>query len=74
MPNAPDPDKTMLSVRMPRTLYERLRKLARKNKMSITDYVLQIITLETKHITLTAEDYERIAKQTREAERRLRNR
>ncbi len=74
MPNAPDPDKTMLSVRMPRTLYERLRKLARKNKMSITDYVLQIITLETKHITLTAEDYERIAHQTREAERRLRNR
>lgn len=74
MPNAPDPDKTMLSVRMPRTLYERLRKLARKNKMSITDYVLQIITLETKHITLTAEDYERIAKQTREAERRLRSR
>lgn len=74
MPNAPDPDKTMLSVRMPRTLYERLRKLARKNKMSITDYVLQIITLETKNITLTAEDYERIAKQTREAERRLRSR
>ncbi|MBT9450680.1 arc-type ribbon-helix-helix [Akkermansia glycaniphila] len=74
MPNAPDPDKTMLSVRMPRTLYERLRKLARKNKMSITDYVLQIITLETKNITLTAEDYERIAQQTREAERRLRNR
>lgn len=74
MPNAPDPDKTMLSVRMPRTLYERLRKLARKNKMSITDYVLQIITLETKNITLTAEDYERIAQQTREAERRLRSR
>ncbi len=32
MPNQPDPDKIMLSVRVPRTLYEQLRKLAKSKK------------------------------------------
>lgn len=74
MPNQPDPDKIMLSVRVPRTLYEQLRKLAKNKKKSISDIVIDLIATEVSNISLTAEDYENIAQQVRKALRRYQNR
>jgi len=74
MPNQPDPDKIMLSVRVPRTLYEQLRKLAKSKKKSISEIVIDLISLEVSNISLTAEDYENIAEQVRKALRRYQNR
>lgn len=73
MPNQPDPDKIMLSVRVPRTLYEQLRKLAKSKKKSISEIVIDLISLEVSNISLTAEDYENIAQQVRKALRRYQN-
>lgn len=73
MPNKPDPDKTFLGVRIPRPLYVRLRKIAAQKKMTMTEYVLELLGRETRHITLTSEDYEKIAKETRRAEEKLRS-
>ncbi len=73
MPNQPDPDKIMLSVRVPRTLYEQLRKLAKSKKKSISEIVIDLISLEVSNISLTAEDYENIAEQVRKALRRYQN-
>ena len=73
MPNQPDPDKIMLSVRVPRTIYEQLTKLAKSKKKSISEIVIDLISLEVSNISLTAEDYENIAEQVRKALRRYQN-
>lgn len=72
MPNQPDPDKTHLGIRIPRVLHARLKRLARQYGFSVTDLVLLILNRETKNVVLTSEDYEEIAQQTRDAERKLR--
>lgn len=70
----PDPDKIMLSVRMPRTIYEQLRKLAKAKRISISDVVLELVSAKVMNISLTTEDYERITKQVKEAIERYKNR
>ncbi|MEG0724341.1 MAG: Arc family DNA-binding protein [Akkermansia sp.] len=74
MPNKPDPDKIMLSVRMPRTIYEQLRKLATKQGKSMSEIVIELVSSQVINIPLTVEDYEKIAKQVREATARYNNR
>ena len=73
MPNQPDPDKIMLSVRVPRTLYEQLSKLYKSKNKIISEIVIDLISLEVSNISLTAEDYENIAEQVRKALRRYQN-
>ena len=74
MPNMPDPDKHLVGIRMPRTLYKRLQKLAKQRKITIKDLILEILNRETINTILTPEDYEQIAKETRQASERYKNR
>lgn len=69
MPNAHSPDKEPLSMQVPRTLLGRLKIKARKMGMSVPNYVVTILTHETKDIALSSKDYEAIARATRQAER-----
>jgi hypothetical protein len=69
MPNVHSPDKEPLSMQIPRTLMGRLKLKARRMGMSVPSYVTSILTHETKDIALTSNDYEAIARATRQAER-----
>ena len=70
MPNKPNPDKHLVGVRMPRPLYERLKKLAKQRGEPLKDTILSILNIQTNNIVLTHEDYERIAKDTAAAEKK----
>lgn len=67
-PNKPDPTKRILNARVDRELYEKLKRMADAAHKSMTDIIIEELTTATKHIKLTAEDYEEIARQIREAE------
>lgn len=73
VPDSPDPDKQMLGIRIDRTLLKRVKRLAAKEGLTVSDLVRRILIESTLNITLTAEDYENITKKTREAEERLKN-
>lgn len=66
MPNQRHPDKTTLSVQLPRELMQQIRSLAKERKTSVTEIVEYILWRETKDIVLTDEDHEQI-KTEREA-------
>ena len=63
MANQPAPDKTMLALRIPRTLKVRIEKAAKHHNMSVTDYVLFVLNRETQNVELTPDDYRRIAQE-----------
>ena len=67
MPGQRHPDKTTLSVYLPRTLMQRLRRLATEQGTTVTGVVEAAVTKATRKVVLTPEDYEQIAKETREA-------
>lgn len=67
MPNQRHPDKETLSVYLPRTLMARLRNLARARKTTVTSVVEDLIYTATKDVSLSPEDYELIAQETRKA-------
>lgn len=67
VPGQRHPDKTTLSVYLPRTLMQRLRRLAAQRGESVTTVVEALVTHHTRDVTLTPEDYEQIARETREA-------
>lgn len=69
MPNQPAPDKVMLSVRVSRALKRRVQKAAKQNGVIVTDWIVATLTTQTQHITLTADDYRKIAEETEEAAR-----
>lgn len=73
MPNMPDPDKHLVGIRMPRTLHKRLQKIAQQRKITLKDFILEILIRETINTILTPEDYEQIAEETRKATRRYKN-
>ncbi len=70
MPNQHSPDKAVLSFYISRTLKERLKKLAKKNGMNLSQMLVSILTVETEHIELTADDFELIAAEVRRAKER----
>lgn len=74
MPNMPTPDKHLIGIRIPRTLYKRLQKLAQQRKTTLKDLILEILNRETINTILTPEDYEQITKETRRAAERYNNR
>jgi hypothetical protein len=67
MPNAHAADKEVMGFYIPRTLSRKVRKAARAQGLTVTAFIEQVLTHGTRHIELTPEDYEEIAKATRRA-------
>ena len=70
VPGQRHPDKTTLSVYMPRLLMQRLRRLALERNETVTAVLMAWLEAETKNVSLTPEDHEQIARETRAAMRR----
>lgn len=70
VPGQRHPDKTTLSVYLPRTLMQRLRRLANERGETVTTVIESMVTAQTRKIELTPEDYEQIARETRAAQKR----
>jgi len=68
VPGQRHPDKTTLSVYLPRTLMQRLRRLAAERGDTVTTVIESLVTTATRDVVLTPEDYEQIARETREAQ------
>jgi len=68
MPGQRHPDKITLSVYLPRTLMQRLRRLASERGETVTAVVEAMVTAQTRDVVLTPEDYEQIAEETRRAQ------
>jgi hypothetical protein len=68
VPGQRHPDKTTLSVYLPRTLMQRLRRLAADRGETVTTVIEAMVTAQTRQVVLTPEDYEQIAKETRAAQ------
>jgi hypothetical protein len=68
MPSQRHPDKTTLSVYLPRTLMQRLRRLATERGETVTTVIEAMVTAQTREVVLTPEDYEQIAQETRQAQ------
>lgn len=71
MANQRSPDKTILTVWVPRTLFARLKKAALKRVETVSEYVTSLITNATQNVELSPEDYRRIADETEQAAKRL---
>lgn len=71
MANQRSPDKTILTVWLPRTLFARLQKAAGQRQETLTQLVTDLITHATENVELTPEDYRRIADETEKAAQRL---
>lgn len=69
MPSQHSPDKEPLSLQVPRTLMGRLKREAKASHTKFPDYVIGYLSQKTNHIVLTSDDYEDIAKATKEAEK-----
>lgn len=67
MPGQRHPDKTTLSVYLPRPLMQRLRRLAAERGETVTSVVEAMVTSRTRNVVLKPEDYEQIARETRAA-------
>jgi len=67
VPGQRHPDKTTLSVYLPRTLMQRLRRLAGDRGETVTTVIESMVTAQTRAVVLTPEDYEQIARETRAA-------
>jgi hypothetical protein len=57
----------MLALRIPRALKVRLEKKAKGNRMTLSDYVVWILTRETNDVELSPDDYRKIADEIEEA-------
>lgn len=68
MPSQGSPDKTYLTIRVPRALKRRLEKLAESRGETLTDLVIAWAQKAVSNIELTAKDYEQIAKEVAAAE------
>lgn len=69
VPGQRHPDKTTLAVYLPRTLMQRLRRLAADRGETVTTAVEAMVTAQTRDVVLTPEDYEQIARETRAAQK-----
>ena len=64
------PDKEPLSLMIPRTMRARLERAARKSGKKLSTFVVELLASITANWTITAKDYEAIAKATKIAERK----
>lgn len=70
MPNQPDVNNTSFCVRIPRLLLMKVKRDAEVHKMSLGSYIRWVLDERTTNILLTAEDYETIAMEIRNAKSR----
>lgn len=63
MPNQPDMDKRMLSVRLPRTDFRKLQKIAEESGKGFNKCVIGLLQDAAYEVPLTTEDYEIIKKE-----------
>jgi len=68
VPGQRHPDKTTLSVYLPRPLMQRLRRMAVGRGETVTTVIESMVTAQTRSVVLTPEDYEQIARETRLAQ------
>lgn len=74
MPNVPDTNNRVLSLRVPRELYYRVRKEAKQRGMEMTAFVRYVLNEEVLDVELTADEIKQIANEVkREEEKRNRN-
>lgn len=66
-PNQRDPEKKPLKVYLSRELHVKFSKLAASRGCSMSNLLLQHVLEATKGIQLTADDYEQIAREIRNA-------
>lgn len=69
MPSQYSPDKEPFSMQIPRALLRRLQREAKAAGMTVPAFITAKLTQATVNTTLTSQDYEAIAKATKEAER-----
>jgi antitoxin component of RelBE/YafQ-DinJ toxin-antitoxin module len=74
VPDSPDPDKTILGIRIERTLKRRIEVAAQKAGLTVTDFVRSILVEATAKVTLSSDEYRKIAEQVRKAELAARTR
>lgn len=65
-PNQRDPEKRAIKFFLSRELHLKLQQLAALRQSTMTDLLTQFVMKETSNIQLTAEDYERIAREIRQ--------
>lgn len=65
MPDQPDINKRVLSVRISREFYRRLQLEAKRRRMGFNEYVRHIIYEATENVELKVEDYEIIERERR---------
>lgn len=70
MPNQHHPDKVCVSAWVPRTLARRIRKEAKRLRMSISDWVCLRFEQGVAHVELDEKDYRAIANEVAAAKRR----
>lgn len=70
VPGQRHPDKTTLSVYLPRTLMQRLRRLANDRGETVTAVIEGMVAAQTREVVLSPEDYEQIAAEMRRAQGR----
>lgn len=70
MPDQPDINKRVLSVRILRETYRKLQKEAADRKMKFNEYLRHVINEATYHVDLSEEDYAIITRErNQDAER-----
>lgn len=66
MPNQRQTDKVMLRFWIPLELYEMFRKRSSELGCSMSELLTLYVVQQTKNVTLTPEEYEKIAQKIRE--------
>lgn len=69
MPNQPNHEKAILSIRIQRDVKRAAEIEARRLKVSLTDFVTASIIQSTAHVVLQPEDYRQIADEIERARR-----
>ena len=64
MPNIHKADREPLSFQIPRHLMLRLKKCAKKRGQSLTQFATEALYSTVENVSLTADDYRRIAEAT----------
>jgi len=67
MPNKPDIYKRLFNLRIDREIYEKVRKIAKTRKCTMTDVVKTWIIENTSNVNLTSEEREEISSQIQKA-------
>lgn len=70
VPNQPDINNRVLSVRISREFYLRLQKEADARKMGFNEYVRWLIWKATESVNLTKQDYDQIEREKQQDSKR----